>query len=63
MKLVKTGLFLSKKKKEKFPKHNQELVIKYIIWLIIRFIRLSGRGQVPRSPDKRRSTVLVIEAI
>ena len=34
------------KKLDNFPKIIQELVIKYIIWLIICVIR----GQVPRSP-------------
>ena len=35
-------------------------MIKYIIWPIIRVNRLSGHNQVPRSPDKRRSTVIAI---
>ena len=45
MNLIKTLLFLSKNKID-----YQELVIKYIIWLIIRVIRISGWGQLPEKP-------------
>ena len=55
MKLIKTGLFLSKNK----VIFSTLFVIQYIIWLIIRVIRISGQGQVPKGPDKRRSSVLL----
>ena len=37
-------------------KKNHKWVLKYILWLIIRVIRISERGRVPMSLDKRRST-------
>ena len=36
-----------------------ELVIQNILGSIIRVIHVSGRGRVPISPDKRRSTVII----